>query len=128
MSDLEIKPIHNFFEQQSHPFNILRIHEYNKSPKTITFYLGLLRYCETNATVYPTEERAIRKNYILKLPGICQSTIPNEDLSINNIKKTLNEIQTILKLTLFQTIILNFKKHRRTINISHNDQFSNFSN
>ena len=55
----------SFLEQQPHPLNIQRIHVYNNSPKKITLLLGLLGYCETNATIYPTEERAFRINNIL---------------------------------------------------------------
>ena len=47
--------------------------------------LGLLGYCETNATISPVHEKAYRVNNILQLLDICQSTILNEELSINNI-------------------------------------------
>ena len=47
--------------------------------------LGLLGYCETNATISPIHEKAYRVNNILQLLDICQSTILNEELSINNI-------------------------------------------
>ena len=48
---------------------------------TITVPLGLLGYCETNAT----KDVAYRVNNILKLLDICQSTILDEELSINNL-------------------------------------------
>ena len=47
--------------------------------------MGLLGYCETNATTSPTKEVAYRVNKISQLLDICQSTILDEELSINNI-------------------------------------------
>ena len=41
-------------------------------------------YCETNATISPTKKIAYGVNEILQLLDICQSTILNEGLSINN--------------------------------------------
>ena len=58
---------------------------YNDTPDQITLPLGLLGYCETNATTSPTNEVAYRVNNILQLLDICQSTILDEELSINNI-------------------------------------------
>ena len=55
------------------------------SPYKITRPLGLLGYCKTNATASPTKEVANRVNSILQLLDICQSTILDEELSINNI-------------------------------------------
>ena len=66
---------------------MISLHLYNNSPYEITLTLGLLGYCGTNATIHSTEEKAFRVNNILKLLEICQSTIPNEDLSIKNITK-----------------------------------------
>ena len=59
---------------------------YSNSPYKITLPLGLLGYCETNATTTsPTKEVAYRVNIILQLLAIWQSTILDEELSINNI-------------------------------------------
>ena len=65
--------------------DIISLHVYNNSPYQITLPLGLLGYCETNATTLPTNEVAYRVNNILQLLDICQSTILDEELSINNI-------------------------------------------
>ena len=58
---------------------------YNNTPYQVTLPLGLLGYCETNATISPINEVAYRVNNILQLLDICQSTILDEELSINNI-------------------------------------------
>ena len=65
--------------------NIFALHVYNNSPYKITLPLGLLGYCETNATTSPTKEVAYRVNKILQLLDRCQSTILEEEVSINNI-------------------------------------------
>ena len=65
--------------------DIISLHVYNNLPYHITLPLGLLGYCETNATTLPTNEVAYRVNIILQLPDICQSTILDEKLSIYNI-------------------------------------------
>ena len=65
--------------------DIISLHVYNNSPYQITLPLGLLGYCETNATTLTTNEVAYRVNNILQLLDICQSTILDEELSINNI-------------------------------------------
>ena len=65
--------------------DIISLHVYNNSSYQIILPLGLLRYCETNATTLPTNEVAYRVNNILQLLDICQSTILDEELSINNI-------------------------------------------
>ena len=57
---------------------------YNNTPYQVTLPLGLLGYCETNATISPINEVAYRVNNILQLLDICQSTILDEELSINN--------------------------------------------
>ena len=57
----------------------------HNTPYQVTLPLGLLGYCETNATISPVHEKAYRVNNILQLLDICQSTILNEELSINNI-------------------------------------------
>ena len=65
--------------------DISSLHVYNNSPSQTTFPLGLLGYCETNATTSSTNEVAYRVNNIIQLLDICQSTILDEELSINNI-------------------------------------------
>ena len=65
--------------------DIISLHVYNNSPYQITLPLGLLGYCETNATTSPTTEVAYRVKNILQLLDICQSTILDEELSINKI-------------------------------------------
>ena len=90
MSDLELKPIHKFFKVRFSSIkytkntnsDIISLHVYNNSPyKKKTLSLGLLGYCETNATISPTIEMAYRVNNIVQLLNICQSTILNEELS-----------------------------------------------
>ena len=93
MSDFEFKPIHKFFKitissikySKNTNSDIISLHVYNNTPYQITLPLGLLGYCETNATISPIIEVAYRVNNILQLLDICQSTILNEELSINNI-------------------------------------------
>ena len=93
MSDLEFKPIHKFFritissiKKVKHlNSDIISLHVYNNSSYQLTLPLGLLEYCETNATTSPTNEVAYRVSNILQLLDICQSTILDEELSINNI-------------------------------------------
>ena len=64
--------------------DIISLHVYNNSPYQITLILGLLGYCETNATTSPINEVAYRVNNILQILDICQSTILDEEISINN--------------------------------------------
>ena len=86
-SDLQFKPIHKFFritisskKFMKHSNSvIISLHIYNNSPYRITLPLGLLGYCETNATTSPTNEVAYRVNNILQLLDICQSTILDEE-------------------------------------------------
>ena len=93
MSDFEFKPIHKFFKitissikyLKNLNSDIISLHLYNKTPYQVTLPLGLLGYCETNATISPVHEKAYRVNIIFQLLDICQSTILNEELSINNI-------------------------------------------
>ena len=93
MSDFEFKPIHKFFKitissikyLKNSNSDIISLHVYNNTPYQVTLPLGLLGYCETNATILPIHEKAYRVNNILQLLDICQSTILNEELSINNI-------------------------------------------
>ena len=104
MSDFEFKPIHKFFKITISSIkylkytnsDIISLHVYNNTPYQITlpYYLdGLLGYCETNATTSPINEVAYRVNNILQLLDICQSTILNEELSINHIIVMKKEIQ-----------------------------------
>ena len=67
--------------------DITSLHVYNNLPYQITLPLGLLGYCETNDTTSPTNEVAYRVNYILQLLDICQSTVLDEELSINKQRK-----------------------------------------
>ena len=93
MSDFEFKPIHKFFKitissikyTKKTNSDIISLHVYNKTPYQVTLPLGLLGYCETNATNTPINEVAYRVNKILQLLDICQSTILDEELSINKI-------------------------------------------
>ena len=111
MSDLEFKPIHKFFRitissikymKHSNSDNI-SLHVYKNSPYQIKLPLGLLGYCETNATTSPTNEVAYRVNYILQLLDICQSTILDEGLSINNIiSKEKRKTDYLIKTLFFK--------------------------
>ena len=93
MSDFECKPIHKIFKitissikyLKNTISDIISLHVYNNTPYQVTLPLGLLGYCETNATISPINEVAYRVNNILQLLDICQSTILDEELSINNI-------------------------------------------
>ena len=96
MSDFEFKPIHKFFKitissikyLKNTNSDIISLHVYDNTPYQITLPLGLLGYCETNATTSPINEVAYRVNNILQLLDSCQSTNLNEELSI---KKLSNE-------------------------------------
>ena len=96
MSNFEFKPIHKFFKitissikySKNTNSDIISLHVYNNTPYQVTLPLGLLGYCETNATKSPIKEVAYRVNNILKLLDICQSTILDEELSTNNIIKS----------------------------------------
>ena len=89
----ELEPIHKFFRvtTSSNKFtkdinsDINSLHVYNNSPYKIILPVRFVGYCETNGTIFPAEERAIRVINILKLLDICKSTIGNEELSISNI-------------------------------------------
>ena len=69
----------------------------------MTLPLRLLGYCETNATTSPINEVAYRVNNILQLLDNCQSTVLDEELSINNI------ISNEKRNTDYFTKTLNFK-------------------
>ena len=94
MSDFEFKPIHKFFKitissikyLKNTNSDIISLHVYNNTPYQIALPLGLLGYCETNATTSPINEVAYRVNNILQLLDICQ-------LSINHIIVIKKEIQ-----------------------------------
>ena len=83
MSDLEFRPIHKFFRvtissikyMKNSNSDMISLDVNNNSPYKITLPLGLLGYCETNATISLTKEVAYRVNNILHLLDICQSTI-----------------------------------------------------
>ena len=68
MSDIEFRPIHIIFRvaissikymKNSHS-DIIPLHVYNNSPYNVILPLGLLGYCETNATTSPIQEEAYR--------------------------------------------------------------------
>ena len=94
MSNLENKPIHKIFRVTISSFkyakntntDIISQYVYNNSPCKLTITLGLLGYCETNATFHLTQERSIRVNKTLKLTDICQSTILDEEIYLYKIK------------------------------------------
>ena len=101
MSDFEFKCIHKFFKIIISSIKYLKntnsdtvsLHVYNNTPYRTTLPLGLLEYCKTNATTSPVNEVAYRVNNILQLLDICQSTILDEELSINNIISNEKKIQ-----------------------------------
>ena len=92
MSEFEFGPIHKFFKLKISSIKYVKntnsdnisLHVYNNTPNKITLPLGLLGYCETNATTSLVKEIAYRVNNILQLLDICQSTILDEELFINN--------------------------------------------
>ena len=93
MSDFDIKSIHKFFKitissikySKHTNSDIISLHVYNNTPYQITLPIGFLAYCGTNATISPINEVAYRVKNILQLLDICQSTILDEELSINKI-------------------------------------------
>ena len=64
MSDLEFRPIHKFFRvtissikyKKNSNSDMITLYIYNNSPEKITLPLGLLGYCETNATIPPQKK------------------------------------------------------------------------
>ena len=74
MSDLEFSPIHKLFRgtissiknMKNSSSDMISIHIHNNSPYKITLPLGLLGYCETNATVSSTKEVAYQVINILQ--------------------------------------------------------------
>ena len=93
MSGLEFMPIRKFFRvtissiksTKNTNSDVILLHIYNNSPYKITIPLGLLGYCETNATVSPTLEVAYRVINVLKILDIFKSTFLNGELTNNNI-------------------------------------------
>ena len=74
MSDFKFKPIHKLFKitissikySKNTISDIISLHVYNNTPYQVTLPLGLLGYCETNATISPINEVTYRVNNILK--------------------------------------------------------------
>ena len=70
MPDFEFKPIHKFFKitissikyLKNTNSDIIPLDVYNNTPYQVTLPLGLLGYCETNATLSPEHEKAYRVN------------------------------------------------------------------
>ena len=124
MSDFDFKPIHKFFKitissikyLKNTNSDIISLHVYNNTPYQVTLPLGLLGYCKTN-TISPVHEKAYRVNTILQLLDICQSTILNEELSINNIISNKKKYRLFHKNPIFQTYIQYNKLHKRTTTI-----------
>ena len=85
MSQFELRPISPITYMKNSDSDIISLHVYNNSPYKKTLPLGLLGYCETNATTSPTKEVSNRVNKILQLLDICQSPILDKELSINDI-------------------------------------------
>ena len=81
MSDLEFRSIHKCFRVTISSIKYMK----DSSSDIKILPLGLLGYCETNATISPTKELTYRVNKILQLLDICQSTTLDAELSINNI-------------------------------------------
>ena len=73
MSDFEFRPILKIFKitmssikfERNTNSDIISLHVYNNTPNKISLLLGLLGYCETNATTSPMLEVAYRVNNIL---------------------------------------------------------------
>ena len=98
---------------------------YNNTPYQITLPLGLLGYCETNATTSPINEVAYRVNNILQLLDICQSTIL-EELSINNIISNEKKIDYFTETPYFKPTfnITNYTKEKQKFLTMFNFQHS----
>ena len=102
--------------------DIISLNLCNNSPYQITLPLGLLGFRGTNATTSPTNEVAYRVNNILQLLDICQSTILDEELSINiiisNEKRNTNYFKKlhILKQRLKYHIIRKNNKNTKIFN------------
>ena len=88
---------------------------YNNTPYQLTLPLGLLGYCETNATISPIKEVAYRVNNILHLLDICQSTILDEELSINNIISNENRNKDYFTKTPYFKPTFNITKYTKEL-------------
>ena len=72
MSEFELRPIHKFFKitissikyERNNNSDIISLHVYNNTPNKVILPLGLLGYCETNATTSRVKEIAYRVNNI----------------------------------------------------------------
>ena len=135
MSDIEFKPIHKFFKitissikyLKNTNSDIISLHVYINTPYQITLPLGLLGYCETNATTSPINEVAYRVNNILQLLDICQSRIL-EELSINNIISNEKNTDYFTKTPYFKPTfnITNYTKEQQNFLTMFNFQHSLF--
>ena len=135
MSDFEFKPINKFFKItissikyfKNTNSDTISLHIYNNTPYKVTLPLGLLGYCETNATISPIHEKAYRVNNILQLLDICQSTILNEEISINNIiNNEKRNTDYFTKTPYFKPIfiITNYTEHQQKFLTMFNFQHS----
>ena len=124
MSDFEFKPIHKFFKitisstkySKNTNSDIISLHVYNNKPYQVTLPLGLVGFCETKATISPINEVAYRVDNILQFLDICQSTILDEELSINKIRsKEKRNTDYFTKTPDFQPIfnITNYTKEQQ---------------
>ena len=128
--------MHNFFRVTTSSINffknaksdILSLQVYNNSPYKKTLLLGLLGYCETNATFSPTVETAYRVNIIQQLLDIRQSTILNEESSNNNITSDSKQNTDYFTKTRYQSNVQNFKIHSGRTTIPYDVHFSTFTN
>ena len=135
MSDLEFRPIHKFFRgiisslkyMKNSNSDINSLHVYNNSPYEINLPLELLGYCETNATTSPTKKAAYRVNNFLQLLDICQSTILDEDLSINNIISSGKRNTDYFTKTTYFKPTFQTSKHTEEQKNSNKVQFSTLS-
>ena len=94
MSDFEFKPIHKFFKitissikySKNTNSDTISLHIYNNTPYKGNITLRTFRILRNKTLQYhPYMKKAYRVNNILQLLDICQSTILNEEISINNI-------------------------------------------
>ena len=107
--------------------DVISLHVYNNSPYKLTLPLGLLSNCEPNATTSPTKEVAYRVNIILQLLDICQSTILDEELSLNNkISNEKRNTDYFTKTPYFKTTfkISKYTEEQQTLSIMFNFQHS----
>ena len=134
MSNLKFKRTHKFFRvtissikyTKNTNSDKISLHVYNNSLYKIILLLGLLGYCETNATISAKIEIACTFKIFLRLLKLCQSIIFNEELSINIITSNKNKTQTISQKHLilnqhfrYQNTPLNNKKTLTMFNFQH---------